>query len=258
MVRLSQMKDIGNSPEKQVAHNRRVAAANGLHIIAWAQEWDVSGTVSPFVRKGFGPWLRDEMGRYDGIVASAVDRIGRDLLDTLSVGRHMTTTDRLIYTYGHDGPWNLKDELDEQAFTFQALGAQMELRSIQRRTSQTSESMRAQGRKTACLAYGYRYVRIGESRRVDHIEVEQEIAGNLRTVARRILADETDMITPASEARRLTLAGILTPSDLRRVRQGKEAPGQGVAGHVTSRDAGESGGAGLPHARRQARARHQR
>ena len=225
VLRLSEMTDTTNSPDKQVKQNRAVAAENGGHIIAWVQDWDVSGAVNPFVRKGFGPWLRDQMGPYDGISASAVGRIGRDLLDTLMVGRHMTTTGRQIYTYGHDGPWNLRDQNDEQNFTFQALGAQMEHRSIQRRTGQTAENMRAIGRKYGTVAYYYRYVRIGESRTVDHIELDPVPAKVLRTVAQRILADETGQFTVSSEARRLTSEGVPTSADYRRLRKGLASSG---------------------------------
>jgi hypothetical protein len=33
-----------------------------------------------------GPWLRDERGPYDGLVAAAVDRLGRNVVDCLNTG----------------------------------------------------------------------------------------------------------------------------------------------------------------------------
>jgi hypothetical protein len=56
VLRLSEMTDTTNSPDKR---NRKVATENGGHIITWVQDWDVSGSLNPFVRKGFGPWLHD-------------------------------------------------------------------------------------------------------------------------------------------------------------------------------------------------------
>ena len=235
VLRLSEMTDTTNSPDKQVKQNRKVAAANGAHIIGWVQDWDVSGAVSAFVRKGFGPWLRDELGPYDGVTASAVDRIGRDLFDILGVARYLTSTGRSIYTHGHDGPWNLHDRYDEQNFNFQAFGAHMELRAIQQRTGQTAENMRDSGLKYGTLAYGYRYVRIGESRTVDHIEIDAAPAKILRTVAQRILADETGQITTSSEARRLTSEGVPTSADYRRMRKGL-APTGAAWGHTALHD----------------------
>src|SRR5208337_142928 len=46
------------------------------HIVGWADDWEVSGATDPLTRRGFGPWLRGEMGPYDGIAAASVDRVG--------------------------------------------------------------------------------------------------------------------------------------------------------------------------------------
>lgn len=231
-LRLSQMNDNSNSPDKQVRHVRGVARKNGAHIIAWVQDWDVSGAVDPMERKGFGPRLRDEMGPYDGIAASAVDQIGRDLLSVLSVGRHMTLTRRLILTHDHDGPWDLKDENDEQQFTFKALLAQGELRSIQRRTGQTAVNMREIGRKYERISYGFKYVPVGDGWVVDHIALDQEAADVMREAARRIATawqnrkpDRRATISCSTEIKRLNQAGVLSPNDHRAVQYGKEPKG---------------------------------
>ncbi|WP_267893808.1 recombinase family protein [Streptomyces sp. RTd22] len=80
-----------------------------------------------------GPWLRDERGPYDGLVAAAADRLGRNVVDCLNTGYKMGDEGKLLVTYGHDGPWHLDDQVDENRFTMEAWGAQMELRAIQRR-----------------------------------------------------------------------------------------------------------------------------
>lgn len=227
LIRLSSMKETTDSPEKQVEHCREEAAANGGHIIGWAVDLDVSGATNPFTRKGFGPWLRGEKGLYDGIVASAVDRIGRSLVDVLVTAYHLRDTGKLIITHDHPGgPWNLYDPNDEQAFTFKAMMAQSELRSTQRRSKETRERSHKTGRKTGRLAYGYRYVRKGESRKVDHIAIDPKILEVLEEAGDRLLSDpKGKLITPSSEARRLTAAGVLTPSDYRRVLRGLEPLG---------------------------------
>jgi len=100
--RLSRKTDKTNSPERQ--GNQILAATGdvGGHIIAWADDWEVSGATEPLTRSGFGPWLRGEMGPYDGVVSASVDRVGRNVRDTLSTligqlqyavgGRHQIQT----------------------------------------------------------------------------------------------------------------------------------------------------------------------
>ncbi|WP_411089943.1 hypothetical protein [Streptomyces sp. 061-3] len=53
------------------------AASVDAHIIGWADDWEVSGATGPMTRPKPGPWLRDENGPYDGLVAAAVDRLGQ-------------------------------------------------------------------------------------------------------------------------------------------------------------------------------------
>jgi hypothetical protein len=62
-----------------------VVDAVGGHIIAWADDWEVSGETDPMTRPKLGPWLRGERGPYDGIAGAAVDRLGRNLVDCLNV-----------------------------------------------------------------------------------------------------------------------------------------------------------------------------
>ena len=67
--RLSRKSDNTSSPQRQGDQDLAAAADAGGHIIAWADDWEVSGATDPMTRKGLGPWLRGEMGPYDGIVA---------------------------------------------------------------------------------------------------------------------------------------------------------------------------------------------
>ncbi|MFI1887751.1 zinc ribbon domain-containing protein [Streptomyces jumonjinensis] len=69
-----------------------VAASIGGHIIGWADDWEVSGAADPMTRPKLGPWLRDERGPYDGLVAAAelraIQRRNRDtMVRTRAAGR---------------------------------------------------------------------------------------------------------------------------------------------------------------------------
>ena len=57
----SRKTDKTSSPQRQGGQDLQAAADAGGHIIAWADDWEVSGATDPMTRKGLGPWLR---GRY--------------------------------------------------------------------------------------------------------------------------------------------------------------------------------------------------
>ncbi len=223
--RLSRMSDATSSPERQGQHIVLAAAENGGHIIAWADDWEVSGAVNPLDRPEFGPWLRDEMGPYSGIVGADVDRIGRNQLDVLSTGYMMKTKGLTLITYGHPGPWNLDDPNDEMLFSMKALGAQIELRQIQKRNREETVRARKAGQPRQFPSYGYRYVRLVPTGKVDHVELDPVSSAVIREVKDRILADETGKITQNTECARLNRAGILSPTDHRAVLYGRQVKG---------------------------------
>lgn len=220
--RLSRKSDATNSPEKQGDQVSKATASAGGHIIGWADDWEVSGATDPMTRPELGPWLRGEMGPYDGIVGSAVDRIGRNTRDVLNTGYLMQSTGRLLITYGHDGPWNLGDSNDETLFTMQALGAQLELRNIQRRNREAIVAAREAGRPSNRPSYGFEYVRLTPNGKVDHVIHHPFASANIRNVAERILTDESGTITVDTEAARMTREGILSPKDHLAVMYGRE------------------------------------
>jgi DNA invertase Pin-like site-specific DNA recombinase len=245
--RLSRKSDATSSPERQ--RSNVLSAVKGVdgHIIAWADDWEVSGATDPMTRPELGPWLRGELGPYDGVVGSAVDRLGRNLVDCLNTGYMMQDTGKMLVTYGHDGPWDLNDPADENRFTLEAWSAQMELRAIQRRNQDTTINARAKGRKRGKHAYGYRYVRLHAKASIDHVALDhgetmpeeirerEDAATIIRTVAQRILSDTTGEVTPDSEAARLTRAGVLSPLDHTRVMGGKDPRGTAWDGAALSK-----------------------
>lgn len=235
--RLSRKTDATSSPERQRSMVIEAVRAVGGHIIAWADDWEVSGATDPMTRPKLGPWLRNKMGPYDGVAGSAVDRIGRNLVDCLNTGYMMRDTGKMLVTYGHDGPWDLNNDADENRFTLEAWSAQMELRAIQKRNQNTTVSEREKGRKRGRHSYGYRYVRLYAKAAIDHVALDhgetfpeeirdrEDAAKNLREVARRILTDTTEEVTPDSEAARLTRSGAYSPLDHTRAMSGKPTRG---------------------------------
>ncbi|WP_255952210.1 recombinase family protein [Streptomyces odontomachi] len=223
--RLSRMKDASNSPEKQENHVLSATEAIGGHVIAWADDWEVSGATDPLTRPGLGPWLRGEAGPYSGIVGAAVDRIGRNQRDVLNTAYTIHESQRLLVTYGHDGPWNLDDPADEMRLSMESFGAQMELRAIQKRNRDETKRARAAGQPKQKNRYGYRFVRLVPNGKVDHVEIDPVAAEIIRNVAERILQDENGKVTLHTEAARLNREGVLSPADYRSVMYGRKPKG---------------------------------
>jgi DNA invertase Pin-like site-specific DNA recombinase len=223
--RLSRVSGATNSPEKQGDQVEAAAEANGGHIIGWADDWEVSGATDPLTRPKLGPWLRDEMGPYSGIIGAAVDRVGRNVRDVLNTAYMIKSSGRLLITHGHDGPWDLDDSNDEVLFNMQALGSQLELRNIQRRNREETVRAREAGQPRQYPSYGYRFVRLTPTGKVDRVELDPVSSSTIREVAERILADETGKITPATECTRLNRAGVPSPNDHRAATYGREPKG---------------------------------
>uniref|UniRef100_A0AAU2VZN9 Recombinase family protein n=1 Tax=Streptomyces sp. NBC_00008 TaxID=2903610 RepID=A0AAU2VZN9_9ACTN len=175
------MKLATSSPERQRENVLTAAASVGAHIIGWADDWEVSGATDPVSRPKLGPWLRDERGPYDGLVAAAVDRLGRNVVDCLNTGYKMRDEKKMLVTYGHDGPWELDDPADENRFTMEAWGAQMELRAIQRRNRDATIKIRAAGRPKGKPSYGFRERYAALGRELVALEAEpQQAPGMVR------------------------------------------------------------------------------
>ena len=222
--RLSRWTDATSSPDRQARQDIDVVDRIGGHIIGWADDWEVSGAVNPLNRPALGPWLRDEMGPYDGIVGPDVERIGRNMRDSLNTCWLMEESSKLLVTADH-GIWDLTDPAQENQFTALAWGAQMELRAIQKRNRDAAENARASGRPRNKNSYGYRFVRLAPTGKVDHVAIDDEAAAIIRKVAQRILDDESGQITVHTEAARLNREGVLSPKDHRAVMYGREPAG---------------------------------
>ncbi len=213
--RLSRTTDKTNSPERQ--GNQILAATGdaGGHIIAWADDWEVSGATDPLTRPGFGPWLRGELGPYDGVVSASVDRVGRNVRDTLNTQALLTGQDRIVITADHAGVWDFSDPNEENNWIAKAWGSQMELRAIQKRNRDETVRAREHGDPKQRPSYGYMFVRPAPTARIDHVAIDEVAAEVIREVARRILADQTGKVTCATEAARLNREGVPAPSDRR-------------------------------------------
>ncbi|MFD4396127.1 recombinase family protein [Kitasatospora sp. NPDC058478] len=130
--RLSRVQAATSSPARQRDAILDSAERAGGHVIGWADDWEVSGASDPLTRPKLGPWLKAQRGPYDGLAASAVDRLGRDVLEGLRLARE-TNAGRLLLTADHPGFWDLDDPSQEIEFNAKLFGAQIEHRNIRTR-----------------------------------------------------------------------------------------------------------------------------
>jgi site-specific DNA recombinase len=224
--RLSRKTDATSSPQRQGDQILQATTDAGGHVIGWADDWEVSGATDPLTRRGLGPWLRGEMGPYDGIVAASVDRVGRNVRDTLNTQVLLTRQDRMIVTADHAGVWDFSDSNQENEWLMKAWGSQMELRAIQKRNRDETIRARNSGEPKQKPSYGYMFVRLAPGAKVDHVELDPVASEISREIARRVLADETGKITPATESARLNREGIPNPGDRRAQLYGRPVSGK--------------------------------
>ncbi|MCX5412248.1 recombinase family protein [Streptomyces sp. NBC_00059] len=223
--RLSRRNEASQSPRKQRDQVLSIVEAHGAHVIGWADDWEVSGAMDPLKRPKLGPWLRGEKGSYDGIAGAAVDRIGRNVRDVLNTAYTIHEKGQILLTADHDGIWDLDDAQQETDLLIKALGAQLEHRAIKKRTGDSKVSARSGGRVVASPSYGYVWLREAPGKPVIGSALHPHASKEIRKVANRILRDQTGLITPNFEMKRLNREGILSPADQLREIYGQKLRG---------------------------------
>lgn len=81
-VRLSRQSEESTSIQRQKELIEKYAQDNGHTIVGWAEDIDVSGSVSPFDAPGLGEWLRPpKQDQWDILVAWKLDRLARSSIN---------------------------------------------------------------------------------------------------------------------------------------------------------------------------------
>jgi site-specific DNA recombinase len=170
-ARITRLKDSSTSIEKQDDDMARWAAGNDHEIIDTAKDSGVSGAVPPWNRPELGPWLTDpdKISRYDGILASHLDRLGRSTNDFMELLKWCEKNHKTIITTA------LGDKIDFSKGTGKLLGfvimwlGEQELESDRRRTRETFEWLRDNGYLTGKCPFGFRVVEIMDGKKVRKI-----------------------------------------------------------------------------------------
>lgn len=212
-ARLSHRTDESTSIERQTEQIQLTAKLRGDTVVHITEDTDVSGSVSPFVREGLGPWLTDPklMCQWDTLVVAKVDRLTRSL-------RHF---DDMVNWCDRNGKTlvSVSESLDLSTSTGRmfanllAMFAQFERERMSERRKEAADKIRANGWWAGFrLPFGLRPVKVG-----DHWESERDEEGTyliLDWMADQIIGSPADGIPGKSRgvlAREMNADGIPTP-----------------------------------------------
>ena len=212
-LRLSRSTEESTSIERQREIVGAWATANGHVVVGWAEDLDVSGSVSPFDTPAFGPWLNDRTPEFDIIAAWKMDRLGRNAIQLSRLFGWAQDHGKTIVS--------CSESIDLSTWSGRMLAsviaglAEGELEAIRERSrssrSKLRESARWPGGKPP---YGYRAVRRENGSAGWSLEIDPESSRVVRRIVESIL-DGTPINQVASA---LNSEGVLTPADYHRGR----------------------------------------
>jgi len=115
--------------------------------------------------------------------------------DTLNTQTLLTGQGRVVVTADHVGVWDFSDPNQENEWLAKAWGSQMELRAIQKRNRDETIRARKAGEPKQRPSYGYMYVRLAPTAKVDHVALDPVGAELIREVARRAAITGSSKLT---------------------------------------------------------------
>jgi len=217
-VRLSRSTEESTSIERQREVIEQWASAHRHHVIGWAEDVDVSGSVRPFDTPGLGPWL-DRMGEFDILAAWKLDRLGRNAIQLSELFGWCQTNGKTLVS--------CSESIDLGTWAGRMLAgviaglAEGELEAIRERTRASRAKLREAARWPGGKPpYGYKAVPLDGG---GWTLVEDREAAS---VVRRIVRDLLDGATLTGEARTLTSEGVTTPADHYRASRGLQPLGR--------------------------------
>lgn len=243
-LRISRNADQSSTIERHRADQEAyVSKTNGI-IVGWAEDPDVSATkVGPFRRPGLGRWLEHRLDEFDGILVWKLDRIVRsahDLRELLTYldthGKRLASVKEAMIDFDPRSKDHLKKLVCDLFMHIVAIIAEMEADNIGTRVRSTQEYLRRYGYWPAGIPpFPYELIEKhlpGTALAGTILSKDREALGVLTRMIKELLAGRPLRVI----AEGLTRDGILVPSDLERVRRGKEPLGVAWV-HTTVRQA---------------------
>lgn len=216
-VRLSRSSEESTSVERQRDVIAKWSEANGHSLIGWAEDIDVSGSVSPFDTVQLGDWLAHKHPEFDVVAAWKLDRLSRSTvnLNRLIVWCHDHDKTIVSATEGIDISTPI-GRLITSVISFLAEG---ELEAIRERTRGSRAKLRELARWPGGKPpLGYRSVKVnGGGHRL-------EIDPHGKAIVDRIVREFISGASLSRIAEALTAEAIPTPTQYYRRLSAPEAP----------------------------------
>ena len=174
-IRLSRSRDESTSVKRQRELIEQWAETHGHTIVAWAEDTDVSGSVSPFDAPALGPFLTDEgKEEWDILVAWKLDRLARSSITLHRLFGWLMENDKQLVC--------INDNIDLSGWAGRMLAgiiaglAEGELEAITERVTAGQKALREQGRfRGGIPPFGYRKVKKEGGTYLEFDEQEQKI-----------------------------------------------------------------------------------
>lgn len=217
VIRLSRLKDDTHSPERQRQEILR-ALPQGDQIVGWISDLDVSGSLDPWKRPEFAPWLSDNPpARFDGFLAYRIDRLSRRVIHFSRLIEWCNQ--RGITVKSATEPFDLDDPIGRAMAIIIAAFAEAELEAIRTRVSGTKDYLRRSGRWPGGHLPWWCEPHTGEDGRPI---LNPERTAKVREMIEWVIRDRMSL---KAVARRLTSEGVLTARALKMLYRGEE-PGR--------------------------------
>jgi site-specific DNA recombinase len=166
-ARLSRLADASTGLDKQDEQVRRYAQAYDHEIVGTAADADVSGSVPPWERPELGSWLNDpaRLAQIDGIIASALDRLGRNARDLSKLRDWAEDQGKTLIVISPNIKWPPSPDDLASPIVWDVLGrlAEYELATITKRARETQTWLKANDFLVGKPIYGYRVVKVSGS-----------------------------------------------------------------------------------------------
>lgn len=144
-VRISRSTEESTSVQRQRELIQNWAEANGHEIVAWAEDVDVSGSVSPFEAPALGPYLTDTGKEgWDILVAWKLDRLARSSITLHALFGWVEENDKQLVSISEN--LDMSNWIGRMVAGVIAGVAEGELETIRERVSAGMRALREAGR----------------------------------------------------------------------------------------------------------------
>lgn len=194
-----------SSVEDQLFLCREWAEREGWQIVGTYDDPAISGA-SVVLRLGMQALLRDaEAGRFDMVLAEALDRVSRDQADTATLYKHLLFARVPLRTLA-------EGEITELHVGFKGTMNAIFLKDLARKTHRGQRGRIERGFSAGAVGYGYRMVRRLSSEG-ELVRGEREVNEAEALIVNRIFREFAAGKSPRAIARDLNAEGVPGPTD---------------------------------------------